>query len=275
LVAQSEGEAQRRKLKLEAPPLNQSGRDVDWSAIWLYRGAAIGQRKHRPVNTGDVFFDVTVFDLGQPVEKKVIVLQHPCAMRSDGAELLDRILVAEVAEHEDLCKEGHWRGNYNLMPLPRIHGSKPDKDKHYAVFFERLYVTTPDALDRKRRRGSMSLEGIQLLMQRRSHHNTRFVVPTRYFDEVVGPQYVETTCVEEWCQTRSIVGIPEPVATAEANKWLSTKDDYGVVRRKHLENPDLQHGVTVAMRESADQLNEHPPPKLTVVDGGADDDVAS
>lgn len=251
-MTQSEGEERRRKLRLETPPLTQSGKDLDWSAIWLYRGSGIAQRKHRPVNTGDVFIGVPVFDLGEAVTKSVMVLQHPCAIRSDGVELLDRILVVEVAEHVNMCTEGDWKGNYNLMPLPRIHGSKPDKDKHYAAFFERLYVTTPVALDRKLRRGAMSLEGICLLMQRWSHHNTRVVVPTKYFHNVVGPQYVETTGVEEWCATRMALGVEEVVAAAEANKWLGQPGDIGIPYRKLLENPEYHNGVIKAMRSAAE-----------------------
>lgn len=83
-MTQSEGDARRSKLKLETPPMRQNGKDVDWSALWLYRATACGQRKHRPVNTGDVFFQAPVFDLGEAVEKDVMVLQHPCAMRSTG-----------------------------------------------------------------------------------------------------------------------------------------------------------------------------------------------
>lgn len=242
--------------------MRQNGKDVDWSALWLYRATACGQRKHRPVNTGDVFFQAPVFDLGEAVEKDVMVLQHPCAMRSNGVELLDRILVVEVSAHVDMCAPGDWMGNYNLMPLPRIHGNKPEKDKHYAAFFERLYVTTPEALDRTRRHGAMSLEGICLLMQRWSHHNTRVVVPAKYFRDDVRAQFVETTGVEEWCATRMALGVDEKVAAAEANKWLGQLGELGIPYRKLLENPDFHRGVIQAMRAAAESARVPPPPDL-------------
>jgi hypothetical protein len=72
---------------LEAP----SGERPDWSALYLARGDDVPAT--RPVFTGDVFDSVPV--CGSPNvkmrSKRVIVIQHPCAMRLNGVDLADSL----------------------------------------------------------------------------------------------------------------------------------------------------------------------------------------
>jgi hypothetical protein len=83
---------------LEAPcPVGTT----DWAG--LYRARADEVVAHRPVLTGDVFTDTPVLTpQGNERVKTAIVVQHPCALRSNGVDLIPRLLVAEVRPHKVL-----------------------------------------------------------------------------------------------------------------------------------------------------------------------------
>jgi hypothetical protein len=66
----------------------------DWDSLYRARGDDVV--RHRPVFTGDVFAKVTVQSVGATRVKDVMVLQHPCALRSNGVDLHPRLVVAEL-----------------------------------------------------------------------------------------------------------------------------------------------------------------------------------
>src|ERR1700761_5954255 len=75
--------------------------------LYLYRASDINSR--RPIFTGDVFFDVEVQGVGAIEQKNVIVIQHPCALRSNGIDLTDTLMLAEVVPHR-LLQPSEWTG---------------------------------------------------------------------------------------------------------------------------------------------------------------------
>jgi hypothetical protein len=214
----------------------------DWAALYLYRGSEVVRA--RPVFTGDVFFDVEVQGVGAIERKDVLVIQHPCALRSNGIDLTDSFMVAEVVSSE-LLVQSQWRGNYRLMPLPElVRGDQP----HYAGSFTSPYLVIPDSLDLSKRVACMNPLGVNLLLQRSVYHNSRAVVPTWKFDDAVSAQYEEADGIEEWCSIREPQGISVAAATTEAATWLSDDGGGGIGRRVQLENRQYRSNIRKAMR---------------------------
>jgi hypothetical protein len=89
---------------LEMPPL-ASGGGIDSDKLWQYRARSVPEP--RPILTGDVFFDVEV-EGAEERPDGMIILQHPCALRSDGFELRPHVLVARVDPGIEMNELRHW-----------------------------------------------------------------------------------------------------------------------------------------------------------------------
>src|ERR1035437_8469460 len=75
---------------------------------------------HRPEFTGDIFDTTPVLTPdGKVHTKTVMVVQHPCALRTNGVDLVGRLLVAEVRQHTVIPSED-WTKFIKLMPLPDL-----------------------------------------------------------------------------------------------------------------------------------------------------------
>jgi hypothetical protein len=238
---------------MEAPG---SEGNPDWDALYLYRGDEV--EASRPIFTGDVFFDVEVQNVGGIVQRDVIVLQHPCALRVDGVNLTDSLLVAEVIP-DKFYAEDDWRGNYRLMPLPFLSGGVDDP-KHYAASFVSLYLVVPASLDPAKRVASMYPLGVNLLLQRWVFHNSRRLMPTWKYSEVTRGPYEEADGIEEWCTIREPKGVSIQDASLEATAWLDDKTDVGIPRGVLLENPQYRPQVRKRMRKHARELPTPPRP---------------
>jgi hypothetical protein len=216
---------------LEAPGTDEA---PEFSSLYRARGAD-EVVVHRPIFTGDVFFGVPV--IGEEAPRDVIVLQHPCAIRR-GVELAPKLLVAEIAADSALAPSKWSTGHYKKMPLPELQ--LDDDPKHYAAFFERHQLVLREDLNLELRKASMSQRGVNLLMQRWVHHNSRVIVPTQDYQDVTGAQYEEADIIEEWCVDRDDDGVPPETATMEIDIWLGTGDPSP---RKRLD--DLQQRSAV------------------------------
>ena len=195
------------------------------------------------LSSGDVFFDVEVQGVGAIEHKNVLVIQHPCALRSNGIDLTESLMVAEVAPHK-LLTQNDWLGNYRLMPLPElVDGIEP----HHAGSFTSPYLVIPDSLDLTKRVACMSPLGVNLLLQRWVYHNSRAAMPTWKYDEVVSAQYEEADGIEEWCSIRESRGINVTAAMIEAAAWLSDDGGGGIARRVQLENRQYRPSIRKAM----------------------------
>jgi hypothetical protein len=211
----------------------------------------------RPVFTGDIFFDVEVQGVGAVERKDILVIQHPCALRTNGIDLTDTLMVVEVAPYQ-LLKQSQWLGNTRVMPLPElVDGNEP----HRAGLFTSSYLVIPDSLDPRSRFASMTQSGVNLLMQRWVYHNSRVVIPTWKYDDAVSAQYEEADGIEEWCTIRGSNGVGVDSAAVEATRWFDDDGGGGISRRRQLENRQYRSSIRKAMRKYARELNQGVEPK--------------
>ncbi|MGH3972238.1 MAG: hypothetical protein ACRDS9_02770 [Pseudonocardiaceae bacterium] len=223
----------------------------DWASLYRARGDEVV--RHRPVFTGDVFEKVLVQGPGESRTKTVIVLQHPCALRSNGVDLHSRLMVAELRNHKVIPIEG-WTGHVGKMPLPELIPALDTGRRHQAGFFDEPYLVGPDDLTLDKRIACLSQTGVNLLLQRWVHHNSRVVVPTATYQEVSSPAYEEADLIEEWCEERVESALTIQEAAVEAMKWLREDTDGGVTRQRMLEDPQNRSTVRRQMRTALRQL---------------------
>jgi hypothetical protein len=225
---------------LEAP----CGDDADWSLLYRARGDEVVP--HRPIFTGDVFEKVVVqYPDGLTKHKNVIIVQHPCAMRSNGVDLVLRLLVAEVRNHR-VISPGEWTGYGKNMPLPDLVPTVETGRRNQAGFFDELHLVGPQAL--QDRIACLSQLGVNLLLQRWIHHNSRVVVPTFTLNEVTSGVFEEADLIEEWCEDRTTSGDTVEQATKECVAWLREDGGGGLMRQRMLEDPQNRSGIRKQMR---------------------------
>lgn len=206
--------------------------------LYLARGNDVCDA--RPVLTGDVFDDVEVTEPdGSRTRLSVMLAEHPCSLRSDGVNLVPKLLVAVVRPREVV---GSWRGNFSLMLLP---GLRPQE--HAAADFGEPCVISPDQLAAGHRVACLSALGINLLLQRQVHRTSRVVVPTLQFQVANEGVYEEADLIEEWCLDRGDQGVDSLAATSECVAWLREQVN-GVRRQDLLRDPQKRSTVRKEMR---------------------------
>jgi hypothetical protein len=226
--------------ELEAP----CGDDADWSRLYRARGEEVVQ--HRPVFTGDTFVNVVVqYPDGSKKRKNLIIVQHPCAMRSNGVDLVSRLLVAEVRNHRVIPPD-EWTKYGKNMPLPDLIPTVDTGKRNQAGFFDELHLVEPDALEN--RVACLSQLGVNLLLQRWIRHNSRAVVPTFTLNEVTSGVFEEADLIEEWCEERMASGVTFEQATKDCVAWLREDAGGGQMRQKLLEDPQNRSGIRKQMR---------------------------
>lgn len=193
---------------LEAPCTEEP---ATWPALYLAVGPDVADG--RPTFTGDVYADVVPALGAEPVS--VIVLQHPCALRVDGVRLVPRVLVAELRSRPALTAK-EWTTFSRWMPLPGLHPQVVERKKQLGAAFLELHIVDPSAL--VSRVACLSELGVNTLMQRWTHHNSRVIVETTKFGEVTGGPFAEAELVEEWCLDRAVAGLSTAEATAECHQ---------------------------------------------------------
>jgi hypothetical protein len=225
---------------LEAPCSPDS---IDWSRLYRARGDEVVA--HRPYFTGDVFESVQVQNPdGSTKRKSVIVVQHPCAMRTNGVDLAPKLLVAELRNHRVIPPE-EWTGYIKNMLLPDLIPTVTSGRRNQAAFFDELYVVTPEAL--VSRVACLSQLGVNILLQRWVSHNSRVVVPTPTYNKVTSGVYEEADLIEEWCEERLPADVTPEKATAECVTWLR-EDVGGVTRQRMLEDEQHRSEIRKQMR---------------------------
>jgi hypothetical protein len=194
----------------------------------------------RPVLTGDVLDDVEATEPdGSRARLSVMIVEHPCSLRSDGVNLAPKLLAAAVRPREG---GGSWRGNFSLMFLP---GLRPQE--HAAADFSDPYIVSPSQLEAGHRVACLSTFGINLMLQRQVHRTSRVVVPTLQFQAANEGVYEEADLIEEWCLDRGDQGADPLEATAECVAWLREKVN-GVRRQDMLRDPQQRSAVRKDMR---------------------------
>lgn len=231
---------------LEGPGTREA---PDWASMYRARGDDVS--RSRPIFTGDVFEDVQVGFGDTRSQITALVLQHPCALRMDGVALAPRLLVAEVRGFS-LVPFVEWKGRYKLMPLPELSG----EHGHFAAHLQEPYLVDAEALHLSNRTACMSQIGVNLLLQRWVHHNSRAIVPTFDYQAVTAAQFEEADLIEEWCEDR--VTDPEdiPTETAAAHAWLREASSSPRKRWQDLlEEPQTRSIVRKAMRSHIKEIN--------------------
>lgn len=227
-------------IDLEPP----GGGSQDGARLYRARGGEV--EPHRPLFTGDVFADVPLAGSTETVKPRtVLVIQHPCAMRTNGYELVLRLLVAEVRHHRPLTAE-EWTQFGKLMPLPNLFPDIEGRRCHQAAFFDQLHLAEARALTR--RVACLSQFGVNLLLQRWVNHNSRVVVPTFEFNRATAGVFEEADLIEDWCFERAAVDVPVADATAECVHWLRQDGGGGIMRQRMLEDDQARSTVRRQMR---------------------------
>jgi hypothetical protein len=218
----------------------------DWDELYLARGDEVAHE--RPVFTGDVYerqATARADDLELPTA--LLVLQHPCALRSNGVDLVARLLAAEVTPYELLPRE-KWTGHFKVMPLPKLHAEDGALD-HHAARFNEVLVIKPEQLASYERIANLSEVGVNLLLQRWVHHNSRVIVPTHRFAEVTAGPSAEAELAEEWVVARIAQGMTEEAALRECHEFLRASPSADApTRQKALEDPQRRAEVRRAAR---------------------------
>jgi hypothetical protein len=206
----------------------------------LYRARGDDVCDARPVLTGDVIDDVEVTEPdGSRARRSVMIIEHPCSLRSDGVKLAPKLLVAAVHPREE---GGSWRGNFSLMFLPDLRSQQ-----YAAADFGDPYIVSPAQLEKGDRVACLSAFGINLMLQRQVHRTSRVVVPTLEFQTANEGVYEEADLIEEWCLERGDQGVDLLKATCECVERLRVTVD-GVRRQDFLRNPQRRSGVRKEMR---------------------------
>ena len=222
-----------------------------WDEIYVARGDDV--EPARPVLTGDVFelreqnTGAETVPGGDP--SRLLILQHPCALRTNGVDLVPRILVAEV-ENTSLLPKDKWNGSFRVMPLPHLAEGDTGTPIHAAAKFNHVLVAPPSSLSRYTRVACLSEVGVNLLLQRWVHHNSRVVIPTYQYSQVTSGPYAEADLTEEWVIQRVQQGVAPAAATNECHEFLRSRPTPGgPTRQEALEEPQRRSEVRRAARE--------------------------
>ena len=221
----------------------------DWDALYRARGDEVSAT--RPIFTGDVFTGVRLpGSTGRVKARSVVVLQHPCSMRSNGVDLAWHILVAEVTNRKVIEEPGWTSGNFNLMPFPDLRPEVTSLARHQAANFDNIYTVAPDQLIT--RLATLSPIGVNFLLQRWVHYSSRVVVPTQIFHQQTVAFYEEADLIEEWCD--EAVGDDLREGTQACLNWLRADRD-GSTYQELLKNPQSHSMIRRAMRQVLRERN--------------------
>jgi hypothetical protein len=169
-------------------------------------------------------------------------------MRSDGVNLASRVLVSEVHSHSQLTPD-QWLGYTKLMPLPDFFSAGRARERNQAAMFDRLEVVESNLLDPKRPLVCLTQYGVNLLLQRRVHYDTRVVVTTDEIAKVTGGVFEEADIIEDWCEAASRVGNEIADATGECMTWLREDLGGGLTRQQMLEDEQNRSSLRRAARK--------------------------
>jgi hypothetical protein len=209
--------------------------------LYLARGAEVSEA--RPLMTGDVIKGLEI--PGVAAEGDAVILQHPCSMRKDGVNLVDRLLMARVISSKEVPFD-RWRtGYFRQMPLPNLYG----EGNHASAFFEDIGLVKASVIAGAERLACLSRKGINLLQQRFVFYLTRFAVPTSQLDRVAAAVFEEADLMEEWTQRALSRGQDIQQTEHEFHEWIRADDGTGESRQKRLADPQGLSAVRRALRQ--------------------------
>jgi hypothetical protein len=181
----------------------------------------------RPVMTGDVFDGPTV--PGCDEHSAVMILSHPCSLRTDGVQLVERVQALPVVPSIEI-PIGGWKGNYRVMPLPDLRGD----DTPYVAKLTEFGMVPAEDLDLHRRICTLTEIGIELLQQRFFHNQSRVKVELPTLHKQAAPAFVE---IELWTQWNEAYAEPR-IEHGEDRDDVLRQEGYAFdqVMRRNLQN---------------------------------------
>lgn len=218
------------------PELESPGHPDD---LYQVRGVDADLLQYRPLFTGDVLR----LDDG----RLVALLQHPCSMRR-GAELVPRLLAAAVQPwHREVPSQ--WTGHFRRMFLPNL-----DEQENWVIDFDDIDLIDAAviATSTADRTTVLSQEGVNLLMQRWLHHQSRVVVPTRTINEMIAGQFDEADLTGDAVAELVEAGLEPHEALAKVDAWLGD-GPRGMTKRDALNDPQKRSTIRADLRKSVRQ----------------------
>jgi hypothetical protein len=188
---------------------------------------------NRPVFTGDV--------IRLKSGRLVALVQHPCAMRR-GAVLAPKLLVCGV-KVGTRAPDDWSKGHFKRMFLPDM------VDGSFSIEFEDLDIVNRDEVDIADRVAILSEFGVNLLVQRWIHHNSRVIVPTITIHlQTTGP-FEEADLFGEATDELLEGGFSEAEAASDIDEWLGQPHvEAGPSRREMLNDPQSRGAIRSALR---------------------------
>jgi len=101
---------------------------------------------------------------------------------------------------------------------------------------------------RSKRVAILSQFGVNILLQRWVHYNSRVVVPTTTFFDQTSGVYEESDLIEEWCEERALAGIMIDIAAKECVDWLRETKPDSTRRQDSLNSPQSRSAVRKELR---------------------------
>lgn len=208
----------------------------------LYRGRGREISQARPLLTGDVLRIEGSTEL-------VMLIEHPCNMRTDGVQLKPRIHVVRVENSQPIPIP--WKGHYRKMPLDDLLSD----GEFYAANFDNAEYVGAGQLGTENREVALELVGINLLHQRYVHHMTRVVVPTLDFRERIIGEFEEIELMEQWAEAAMPTGTAPEAAWEECHKWLrEAEPEDGVTRQQRLRDAGYRPAIRRAAKYQIESL---------------------
>lgn len=178
-------------------------------SLYLARADEISQ--HRPLFTGDVVRGPLIG--GAPDTDHVMIVAHPCAMRS-GPHLSPSVLAAAVRPHAAEAPARWVDGFFNRMPLPDLDG---EGGSFHVAWLDQIGLVSTADLQNGERIACLSTIGVNILQQRLVFYLTRLEVETSVLWEAFSHTYEESDLLEEWAESLHDV---EPTPTESFELWI-------------------------------------------------------
>jgi len=204
------------------------------------RGDDLEDYLWRPSFTGDIYELPADTDAASTV---IALVQHPCAMRSAGK--LRTTLLACVVRVSGQKQRTEWKNR----PYAEFAIQDSDGNSFLIMDFDQLLVVSSEVISEARRTLVLSQAGVNLLVQRWIHYNSRVVIPTITIDEQLAPQFAEADLVMDVTSQLTQWGVGSDDAEAQVEAWLSTVDGSPErSRRLRLKDPQNRSAVRREIR---------------------------
>lgn len=211
---------------LETPPTSEE--------LYLAYGEDVTDFDTRPAFTGDVY--------KLSSDRTVVLVQHPCAMRR-GIELAPKLLACELKINRSGVPTDWSTGHYKRMFLSDLAGTS------YFVDFDEFDAITRDEVRGAARIAILSSRGVNLLVQRWLHHNSRVVVPTITINVQTSGPFEEAELIQEASADLVAAGRTVDEAATAVDSWLGeSAGDGAISRRDRLADPQQRSVIRAALR---------------------------